>query len=202
MIRLSMREKYKAFTLLELILVMGILVLLITVGISVGRYATRRAQISHHKDAARTLYTYLLKYKQDYGKYPELGGECLSCISREMFAYSLGQNGRAEQHILVPYMEDEGEFDGGANATYYYATDSYDQQFVLVCVSLGGVRDENERGFFCTGSGIGLLPEEDPIPRNDIGSSESGDPYATVVKTLDASDWKPKEGGFWLSAPN
>ena len=97
-------------------------------------------------------------------------------------------------------MEEEGGFDGGSNATYYYITDDYDQQFVLVCVSLGGIDDEGERGFYCHGSGIGMLPEHNPIPSNDIGSQASGDPYAIVIKgSMDESDWRPKEGGFWLS---
>jgi type II secretory pathway pseudopilin PulG len=194
-----MPKKYSAFTLVELLIVMGILIILLTVGVTIGRYIILKAQDTHHKDAARTLYSTLLKYKQDNGKYPELG-ECGGCIEREMFAYSLGYNGLPSDHILKPYMEEEGGFDGGSNATYYYATDEYDQQFVLVCVSLGGIDDESERGFYCTGSGIGLLPEHNPIPRNDIGSEESGDPYAIVIKgSMDESDWRPKEGGFWLS---
>lgn len=193
-----MRSKYKAFTLVEMLMVMGILIILMVIGVTVGRYAVQSAQDSQHKDAARTLYATLLKYKLENGKFPELG-TCPNCIEREMFAYSLGYNGTPEDHILKPYMEEEGGFDGGAEATYYYVADEYDQQFVVLCVSLGGIDDEQERGFFCTGNGIGALPETNPIPYADVGSQESGDPYAIVVKSLDNSDWRPREGGFWLS---
>lgn len=194
-----MIKRYTAFTLVELLMVMGILIILLVIGVTIGRYAILKSQDTHHKDAVRELYTTLLKYKQDNGKYPELG-TCEGCIEREMFAYSLGYNGAPSDHILKVYMEEEGGFDGGSNATYYYLTDEYDQQFVLICVSLGGIDDESERGFYCHGSGIGMLPEHNPIPRNDIGSQASGDPYAIVIKgSMDESDWRPKEGGFWLS---
>ena len=194
-----MRKKYRAFTLVELLIVMGILIILLVVGVIVGRYAILKAQDSNHKDAVRNLYVTLLKYKQDNGKYPEVG-TCSGCIEKEMFAYALGYNGVPADHILKPYIEEEGGFDGGSDATYYYLTDEYDQQFVLVCVSLGGIDDESQRGFYCVGSGIGLLPEHNPIPRNDIGAEQSGDPYSIVIKgSMDESDWKLKEGGFWLS---
>lgn len=198
MVDLSMPKKYKAFTLVEMLIVMGILVILMVIGVTVGRYVIQRAQDTQHRDAARSLYAVLLKYKMENGKFPELG-DCPTCIGREMFAYSLGYNGVPQDHILKPYMDEEGGFDGGGDATYYYATDDYDQQFVLVCVSLGGIDDEQERGFFCIGNGIGALPEHNPIPSGEIGSQNSGDPYAIVVKSLDDSDWRPKEGGFWLS---
>lgn len=192
-----MRRKYTAFTLVELLIVMGILIILLVIGITIGRYAILRSQDTQHQDSARKLYAMLLEYKQDNGKFPEIG-TCSTCIEKEMFAYSLGYNGTEKDHKLKKYIE--GNFDGGANATYYYATDEYDQQFVLVCVSLGGIDDEMERGFFCTGSGIGILPESNPIPRSDIGSQiKDQDPYAIVIKSLDQSDWRPKEGGFWLS---
>lgn len=198
MVNLNMLKKYTAFTLVELLIVMGILIILLVIGVTVGRYAILKAQDATHKDAVRNLYALLLEYKQENGKYPELG-TCSSCIEKEMFAYALGYNGSSEDHILKEYAEEEGSFDGGSNATYYYTVDEYDQQFVLVCVSLGGVDDEMERGFYCTGSGFGLLPENNPIPYGDIGSQASGDPYAITVKSQDQSDWRPKEGGFWLS---
>jgi type II secretory pathway pseudopilin PulG len=196
-----MAKRYKAFTLVELLIVMGILIILLTVGVLIGRYILQRAQDTHHKDAVRNLYSVLLQYKNDNGKFPEVCRGCL--IEREFFAFALGFNGTSQQHILKPYMEARGGFDGGSDATYYYIVDEYDQQFVVVCVSLGGIDDENQRGFFCQGNGIGLLPEENPIPQSDIGSAISGDIYGPIIVgsagAEGESDWKPKEGGFWLS---
>ena len=188
----DMRQRYKAFTLIELIVVMGILIILMVIGVSVGRYAIQKSQDTYHQNAVRNLYAALLKYKIDNKEYPELGS-CSGCIEKEFFSYALGYNGTSDQHILVPYLEEEGKFDGGTDATYYYAVDEYDQQFVIVCVSLGGVDDENQRGFYCTGDGIGILPSESPILSSDIGSLESGDPSALSVLSLDDSDWRRKD---------
>lgn len=188
----NMKQRYKAFTLIELIVVMGILIILMAIGIAIGRYAIQKSQDTYHKDAARNLYTALVKYKLDNKKYPELGN-CGSCIEEEFFSYALGYNGTVDQHILVSYMEEETKFDGGGDATYYYAVDEYDQQFVIVCVSLGGVDDQTQRGFYCTGDGMGMLPEDSPILSSDIGSLESGDFSAISVLSLDDSDWRKKD---------
>lgn len=188
-----MVRRYKGFTLVEMLIVMGILIILMAIGIFVGRYAIQKSQDVKHKDAARNLYAALVKYKIDNKAYPGIGG-CSGCIEREFFSYALGFNGTPDQHVLKDYLEEESGFDGGTDATFYYAVDEYDRQFAIVCVSLGGIDDESERGFFCVGDGIGYLPESGPVNDQDIESQESGDPLATVVKSLDDSDWKNKEG--------
>lgn len=188
-----MPKKYKAFTLIEMLLVMGVLVVLVTVGILVGRYAIQKAQDVKHRDAVRNLYSALVKYKHINGKYPGIGS-CSRCIEREFFAYSLGYNGTPDNYILKEYADEDGVFDGGADATYYYDVDDIDQQFVIVCVSLGGVDDEFERGFYCVGDGIGVLPEISPVTDSEIGSQSSGDPLSVIVKSMDNSDWHQEQG--------
>ena len=115
-----MDRKYTAFTLVELLIVMGILVILIAVGILVGRYATLKSQDTRHKDAARKLYTMLLEYKNDNGSYPNLGN-CSRCIRDQFFARALGSTGTEEEQVLKGYAGGEGGFDGGSKATYYYS---------------------------------------------------------------------------------
>lgn len=188
-----MPKRYKAFTLVEMLIVMGILIVLLAVGVLVARYAIQKAQDVKHKNAVRTLYSSLIKYKNINGKYPGIGS-CTGCIEREFFAYSLGYNGTENNYILKEYADEDGIFDGGAEATYYYDVDDIDQQFVIVCVSLGGIDDEGERGFYCVGDGIGILPEITPVTDSDINSQASGDPLAVIVKSMDNSDWYPKEG--------
>lgn len=191
-----MSKKYNSFTLIEMLIVMGILIILLAVGVSVGRYAILKAQDTKHRDAARSLYQILLEYKNDNGTFPELGS-CSTCISREFFAYSLGYSGSSEQNVLKKYLEKE-IFDGGTPATYYYSVDMYQALSAVVCVSLGGIDDESERGFFCIGD-VGSLPESNPILYQDIGSQASGDLTSITIKGLDQSDWDPDQGGFWLS---
>ncbi|NTV79309.1 MAG: type II secretion system protein [Clostridiales bacterium] len=188
-----MARKYKAFTLVEMLIVMGVLIVLMSIGVMVGRYAIQKSQDIKHKDAARILYASLLKYKNINGSYPALG-TCNGCIEKEMFAYALGYNGSPDDYILKEYVNDGSIFDGGTDATYYYAVDSVDQRFVVVCVSLGGIDDENERGFYCTGDGIGVLPEISPVTDTEIGAQSTGDPLATTVKSMDNSDWRDEDG--------
>lgn len=186
-------KKYTAFTLVEMLVVMGILIILVAIGVLVGRYAIQKGQDVKHQDAARNLYTALVKYKLDNKKYPMLGS-CSGCIEKELFAYALGYNGNSSNYILKQYADEDGTFDGGSDTTYYYAVDSVDQQYVVVCVALGGIDDEKERGFYCLGDGIGMLPEGNPITDNNIGSQSSGDPLAIVVKSMDNSDWHQDDG--------
>lgn len=197
MINYSMKKRYSAFTLIELVVVIGILIILLAIGFAIGRYAILKSQDTFHKNNVRNLYAALVKYKIDNKKYPELG-TCSGCIEKEFFSYALGYNGTSDQHILVPYLEEDGKFDGGTDATYYYAVDEYDKQFVIVCVSLGGVDDEKQRGFYCTGDGIGILPGNSPVLSSDIGSLKSGDPSAIAVLSMDDSDWRKKDA-FTLS---
>lgn len=192
-----MTRKYKAFTLVEMLIVMGVLIILISIGVMVGRYAIQKSQDVQHKDAAKVLYTALIKYKNINGEYPALGA-CNGCIEREFFAYSLGYNGTPDNYVLKEFANDGSVFDGGSDATYYYAVDSVDQRFVVVCVSLGGIDDENERGFYCTGDGIGILPEISPVTDTNIGAQSTGDPLSTIVKSMDNSDWH-NEDGFSLN---
>jgi len=188
-----MPKRYKAFTLVEMLIVMGVLIVLLSIGVMVGRYAIQKAQDVKHKDAARILYIALVKYKNINGAYPALG-TCSGCIEREFFAYALGYNGTSDNYILKEYADEDGVFSGGSDATFYYAVDSIDQRFVVVCVSLGGIDDEKERGFYCTGDGIGMLPEISPITDNDIDSQSSGDSLAVIIKSLDNSDWHTDDG--------
>jgi len=192
-----MIRKYKAFTLVEMLIVMGVLIVLISIGVMVGRYAIQKSQDIKHKDAAKVLYTALVKYKNINGAYPALG-TCDGCIEREFFAYALGYNGTPDDYVLKEYVNDGSTFDGGIDTTYYYTVDSVDQRFVIVCVSLGGIDDEGERGFYCIGDGIGMLPEISPVTDTNIGAQSTGDPLSTTVKSMDNSDWH-REDGFSLN---
>ncbi|MDD3474956.1 MAG: type II secretion system protein [Candidatus Dojkabacteria bacterium] len=178
-------KKVKSFTLIELLIVMGILVILIGTAIITARYAIQRSQKIFHMAAAEELEQALLSYKNE-NKYVPRMGSCSSCVVEEFFAYSLGYKGT--NAMLLEYIE-ETPFDGGSDATYYYATDDIGQFFV-VCVSLGGIDDENQLGYYCTGTGIGFVPEGNPITKQELGPDA-----ATIINTMDDSDWE-KDTGF------
>lgn len=180
--------KYKGFTLVEVLIVMGILIILMAIGIAAGRFAIQRADRVHHQDAADQLYTALVKYKLDNKEYPRMGS-CGNCIQEQFFAEALGLKGTND--LLKGYYE-EGVFDGGTDATYYYHVDPVNAQFAIVCVSLGGIDDEAERGFYCTGDGLGHEPTSSPLENKNIDAGDSVD--INIIRGFDASDWKLDEG--------
>ena len=182
-------KKFKSFTLIELLIVMGILVILIGTAIITARFAIRRSQKIFHMSAAEALEKTLLSFKNE-NKYIPRMGSCSSCVTEEFFAYSLGYKG--SNSMLLEYL-DQVPFDGGADATYYYATDDIGQFFV-VCVSLGGIDDENQLGYYCTGTGIGFVPEGNPITKQELGPDAS-----SIINSMDDSDWE-KDSGFARSS--
>ncbi len=136
-----MDRKYSAFTLVEMLIVMGILIILMAVGITAGRFAINRANDVAHQNAADQLFTALQAYYTDNREYPVIDGTA-------DFGVAISAGG-----VLNTYMGD-GEFTGGTDATFYYWIDDLGQS-VLVCVSKGGIGDETLRGYYCTGNGFG-----------------------------------------------
>jgi type II secretory pathway pseudopilin PulG len=140
------KRLYEAFTLVEMLIVMGILIILMVVGITAGRFAINRANDVAHQNAADQIYQGLQAYYTDNRVFPaattvdELLGDPGACD--------------VDTNELCEYM-DSGAFNGGTEATYYYFVESTSQQSVLVCVTLGGLDDARERGLYCSGNGFG-----------------------------------------------
>lgn len=136
-----MNRKYSGFTLVEMLIVMGIIIILMAVGIAAGRFAINRANDVAHQNAADQLFTAAQSYLTDEREYPVVAdwedalGDCTA------------------EPCLNDYLS-LGEFRGGTDATFYYWTNSA-ASAVLVCVSKGGPLDEDGRGFYCTGNGFG-----------------------------------------------
>ena len=140
------RKSYKAFTFVEMLIVMGILIILMVIGIAAGRYAINRANRVAHQNAADQLYQTLQAYYTEHRQFPE----------KDSIQNMLTGSGDEESDgALYPYTE--GDLKGGSPATYTYFTQGGlggVRQAVLVCVTLGGYDDELGRGIYCTGNGF------------------------------------------------
>lgn len=179
------KNLYEAFTLVEMLIVMGILIILMAVGITAGRFAINRANDVAHQNAVDQVYTALQAYYTDNREFPGTA-ECAAaaCTISGMLA---------DTGALYNYM-DQGTFNGGTEATYYYYVESTQQQSTLVCVTLGGTNDEKERGLYCNGNGfnddgvLGGLVTEKTIAHSDTGV------YSTITTdTANVSaDWNGK----------
>lgn len=137
-------KTYKGFTLVEMLVVMGILIILMAMGIAAGRFAIQRANRVQHQNASDQLYQGLQAYYADNRRFP-------SDVDFGSWSAALGTGG-----ALSTYVDNKG-FDGGSDATYYYGVDETGQS-VLVCVSFGGFDDTSEMGGYCQGNGFGILP--------------------------------------------
>ena len=176
---------------------MGIIIILMTVGIITARFAINRSNRIFHMDAADKLERALIEYKNSNKYIPVIaavlptGSGCNvpNCYEEDFFTKALAED---DEGVLKDYLED-GNFDGGNDATYYYSTNSTGQAFI-VCVSFGGLGDENEKGYYCTGTGMGSLPEDNPITK-DI-TERTDDDYGKInTDYIDNSDWI-KDSGF------
>jgi len=137
------KNLYEAFTLVEMLIVMGILIILMAVGITAGRFAINRANDVAHQNAADQIYTALQAYYTDNRKFPVP-------VATDTLADMV------KTGVLSEYL-DNGAFNGGTETTYYYsvgATGS-DGQVVLVCVAKGGTSDGKKLGIYCNGNGFG-----------------------------------------------
>ncbi len=173
---------YKAFTLIEMLIVMGIIMILIGVGVAGTRYALDSANKIKLENAVDNLNQALLSYFADNREYPEFTN----------FGTALATGG-----ALNEYME-TGEFDGGPDTTYYYWLDDTNQQAFLVCVALGGQNDEKLKGFYCNGNGFGT--DSGIADQNIENTGSMTDPLGTDETQFTAvTDWT-NEDNSWEAA--
>jgi type II secretory pathway pseudopilin PulG len=148
-------RKYEAFTLVEMLIVMGILIILMVIGIAAGRFALNRANDVAHQNAADQLYQGLQAFYTDNRRFPvdldcngDYGSTCTPAVMM------------ADPDVLGQYM-DLGAFNGGTTATFIYSTggDNKDQA-VLVCASMRGDKEDSDArtdaSYYCNGNGFGV----------------------------------------------
>lgn len=171
-----MSKLYKGFTLVEMLIVMGIVVLLMAIGIVSARAIMDSANDTAHQAAVKQIYTALVTYNTQNGSYPNSTNGCTSaaCDVKDLLTGQLS--------TLI------GNFDGGNDATFYYMSDG---SVALVCVSLGGIGDSAARGLACEGDGFNTLPTTAPATGKSVASG-TATYNAIKLLTTNASDWEAK----------
>lgn len=137
---------YEAFTLVEMLIVMGILIILMAVGITAGRFAINRANDVAHQNAVDQIYTALQAYYTDNREFPSASACGTDGVTACSDLGTLVSEGELSKYL------DEGTFNGGTEATFVYLVDQ--GQSALVCVTLGGTGDAKSRGVYCNGNGF------------------------------------------------
>jgi len=144
------KSLYGGFTLIEMVVVMGILILLMAIGIGAGRLALNNAADTAHQASVKQIYEAAMAYYSTKGSFPSLltGTGCTTSGASTLPCLVTNSAGP-----LFPYIE---SFDGGNDTTYYYMTDT-NEQYVLICALIGGQDTANARGAVCEGNGFGIL---------------------------------------------
>jgi type II secretory pathway pseudopilin PulG len=187
-----MKKRFKAFTLVEMLIVMGIIIILMTVGITAGRYAINRANDVAHQNAVDNFYTAAQAFYADNRKFPVP----VAGIGFEEMLTDTTTVGY-EAYYIGEYME-EGAFDGGTEATFYYDTDDLAQE-VVICVSLfGQATAANGRlgDFYCNGnafgtSASGIVSLDDKLtPRQSATETSPLGATFDVMSQWDGEAWE------------
>lgn len=178
---MKLQKRLKGFTLVEMLIVMGILIILMTMGIAAGRFAIQRANQIQHQNAVDQLFQGMQSYFADNREYP-------SDTQFISFSDALGSTG-----VLAKYI-DTSAFDGGSDATFYYFVEPDTQQSMLLCATLGGHNDDSEFGLYCNGNGFGELPSTatNKVSNKVMEYTVDAGPYADVVSGAgggSSSDW-------------
>lgn len=166
-----MNKKYSGYTLAEMLIVMGIIIILTVVGITAGRFAINRANDVAHRNAVDQVYTSLQAYYTDEREYPINGIGISNCVGTICSLKELVGD-QDDTGLLVPYI-DANSFDGGTTASYFYGVGGDGgNQAVLICVTLRGPSEDNydhpDGAVYCAGNGIGAV---DPAIQFENGNS-------------------------------
>lgn len=186
------KKVYGAFTLVEMLVVMGILIILMVVGIAAGSFALNRASDVAHRNAADQLYEGLQAYYVDHRSYPE-PGECKAVdangVPIEGNIPCTPEALMTDPDMLGEYM-DLGAFSGGSGATFSYLVGGpNDDQAVLVCVTMRGDWETNlardDSAVYCAGNGFNQSNMSDGI--TSIGPITS--PLIEMTNPDQATEW-------------
>ena len=179
-------RSYEAFTLVEMLIVMGIIIVLMGVGITAGRFAINRANDVAHQNAADQIYQALQAYYTDEREFP---------------AATTPMALLAEDGDLAKYL-DSGAFDGSTDASFAYwvqpAADG--QQETMICVTLGGIGDSKSRGVYCNGNSFGgdfvggAVTEKTIDPLDSEGGANAAYTAIAGATDLSVSDWSTDTG--------
>ena len=191
---------YEAFTLVEMLIVMGILIILMVIGVAAGRFAINRANDVAHQNAADQIYVSLQAYYTDERSFPTTN--CGVAGTEQCNAFSLVGTPEDPGLLGAEGYLDVGTWNGGSPSSYiYFVGGDNNDQAVLVCVSLRGTseaqtnRGSDEGMWYCAGNGfnvdVSTFTPVLPFIITEQVMEEDAD--AAALNGVPASDW---DGGW------
>jgi prepilin-type N-terminal cleavage/methylation domain-containing protein len=154
---MSKPKDMRAFTLVELLVVMAILAVLIALSIAGIGYALRRSRNTARHAATENMIISLEAYYTDYASYP----------SEQSLAAIFGPAEEEGDFILKEYSE--STWDAPPSSVFYYKDDGRtDPQLYTVCVNQEVWNETVEYEWICQGTGVG----SDGFPMREPAQSE------------------------------
>lgn len=176
------KENYQAFTLVEMLIVMGIIVILMAIGIAGGRAAITNANKVAHESTVDQIYQAAEAYYTDNRQYPDPSiAACSSFLG-------LMSNGCMGSYI-------DTSIDGGSDATYYYMTDASHQK-VMICTTLNGLVSVNisTQSMYCNGNAFSVIPTANVTTKSITLAYPNASAYTDVTNKYNTS---PSIGITW-----
>ncbi len=163
-----MTKKDKGFTLVELLVVMGIMAVLIAIAVAGLAFAMRRSRNTARQSSVDNLDKALSAYYTENEQYPT--------------ASSMEQLIETELDEFL-----EGSWDGGASNSIYCYKPGDDNLLFVVCASQEEFSGDDT--YFCKGTGMG----QDGFPS---GSTDNATPPTEAVcNSWDGDDWGSADTG-------
>ncbi len=172
-----MSRRYLGFTLIEMLIVMGIMIILMAVGIAGGRFAIQRANRIQKQSATRNLYQAAMAFYTDNRQFPDPEGDPIPNPENLV-------TGLFEEYI------DGGAYDGGVLGTYWVWIDG-NRQDILFCAQY---TNDNQIGGTCEGNGFqGFDDEFDIQLTQDMDEETWNDIFigGADENMTGESDWNP-----------
>jgi len=174
-------KKYSGFTLIEMLIVMGIIIILMAAGIAGGRFAIQRANRIQKQNAVENIEQAAWGYYTDYRNFPRTENQT------EVAQLN-------PQNLLENYLEvylDAGQFDGGIDGRFWYFVEPTRGQEMVVCAELHG--DDVDVGIYCSGNGLDTLPPFEQLaslpPDNIFKPTGEFGPVYTAITGSNSSEW-------------
>ena len=177
-------KKYSGFTLIEMLIVMGIIIILMAAGIAGGRFAIQRANRIQKQNSVDNIEQALWGYYTDNRSFPRdsVGSNPAGVTPEDLLTNS---------DYLANYM-DAGQFDGGIDGNFWYFVEIGRGQEFVVCGELHS--DDEEAGIYCAGNGLDVLTAPvnfagTTLPSDNIFRPDHPDNIYTDISNANGSFW-------------
>ncbi len=148
-----MKKQYNAFTLIELLIVMAVIVILMGIGLLGGRFVIKRAHKTEHQSVLADVVKATEAYNLDNSAYPVIGSG-----AGEFATY----DAMMQAYETAGYLDHDFSTNHGQSAAFYYVDPAHESNGYYVCANNTG-----DSYIVCDGPGA---PSPAAVPTGTAGT--------------------------------